>query len=148
MKNSVLRWHLLVLALIPSFLSIAQNKEQLDTVALSKIKDEALNRSQVMNILSMITDVYGPRLTNSPGHKKAAAYAKSTLESWGIQNVQYDYWAEDFGRGWQLKKFSLQSLEPVYFPVIAYPSAWTPGIKGPLQTDAIYLDVKTEKDLS
>ena len=146
MKN--IRFIRILLLFILPTLTIAQKQEALDTLILSKIKDEGLNRSQVMNILSMITDVYGPRLTNSPGYKKAAAYAKSSLESWGIQNVQYDYWAEDFGRGWQLKKFSLQSLEPVYFPVIAYPSAWTPGIKGPLQADAVYLDVKTEKDLT
>src|SRR6185295_15711137 len=133
MKN--IRFILIFLPFILPTLAIGQKQETLDTLILSKIKDESLNRSQVMNILSMITDVYGPRLTNSPGYKKAAAYAKSTLESWGIQNVQYDYWPEDFGRGWHLKKFSLQSLEPVYFPVIAYPSAWTPGIKGPLQTD-------------
>jgi hypothetical protein len=135
-----------VLSVLPT-LVIAQKQEVLDTVILSKIKDEGLNRSQVMNTLSMITDVYGPRLTNSPGHKKAANYAKSSLESWGLQNVQFDYWDEDFGRGWQLRKFSLQSLEPVYFPVIAYPKAWGPGIKGPLQADLVYLDVRTEKDL-
>ncbi len=135
-----------VLSLMPS-LGLAQKQEALDTVVLSKIKDEGLNRSQVMNTLSMLTDVYGPRLTNSPGHKKAANYAKAALESWGLQNVRFDYWGEDFGRGWQLKKFSLQSLEPVYFPVIAYPKAWGPGINGTLQADVVYLDVKTEKDL-
>ncbi len=132
---------------IPAFVT-AQKKEVMDTAMISKIKDEGLNRSQVMNTLSMITDVYGPRLTNSPGYKKAADYAKATLESWGLQNVYFDSWGEEFGRGWQLKKFTLQSLEPVYFPVIAYPKAWTPGIKGTVQTEAVYLDVKTESDLT
>lgn len=115
---------------------------------VSKIKNEGLNRSQVMEILSMLTDIHGPRLTNSPGYKKAADYAKSTLESWGVQNVHFDTWNEDFGRGWQLKKFSLQTLEPVFFPVIAYPKAWTPGIKGTLQAEAVYLDIKKEEDLN
>jgi len=80
------------------------------------------------------------------GDTTEAAYAKTALESWGIQNVQYDAWDTEFGRGWQLKKFSLQSVEPVYFPVIAYPKAWTPGMvkPGPVQAEAIYLDVKTE----
>lgn len=128
--------------------SYAQQSEPLDTVTINKIKDEGFKRSKLMANLSMLTDVYGPRLSNSPNHKKAADYAKATLESYGLQNVQIDYWGEEFGRGWELKKFTLQGLEPVYSPIIAYPKAWTPGIKGTVATEAIYLDVKTEADLS
>jgi Predicted aminopeptidases len=127
---------------------VAQQYEPVDTAMVRKIKDEGFKRSKLMGNLSMLTDVYGPRLTNSPNHKKAADYAKATLESYGVQNVQIDYWGEEFGRGWQLKKFSLQSMEPVNTPLIAYPKAWTPGIKGPITTDAIYLDVKTEADFA
>lgn len=36
----------------------------------------------------------------------------------------------------------------MYTPIIAYPKAWTPGIKGAMATDAVYLDVKTEADLA
>jgi carboxypeptidase Q len=126
----------------------AQSKDAIDTTALSKIKEEGMNHSQVMNILSIITDVYGPRLTNSPNHRKAADYAKTTLESWGVQNVHIDNWGEEFGRGWELKKFSLQCLAPVYFPVIAYPKAWTPGIKGTVSADAVYLNIKAKEDLA
>jgi len=126
----------------------SQQIEAIDTASIRKIKDEGLKHSKVMSILSMLTDVCGPRLTNSPNHKKAADYAKATLESYGLQNVQLDYWGEEFGRGWQLKKFSLQSTEPVSTPLISYPKAWTPGIKGPIVTDAVYLDVQTEADLA
>src|SRR5690349_6104819 len=128
-------------------LSLSAVAQKLDTAMVSKIKDEGMNRSQVMSILGMLTDVNGPRLTNSPGYKKAADYAKTTLESWGVQNVHFDTWGETFGRGWELKKFSLQSLGPVYFPVIAYPKAWTPGIKGSVQAEAVYLDIQKEEDL-
>jgi carboxypeptidase Q len=121
--------------------------EKVDTAMVSKIKKEGFDNSQVMHILSMLTDVHGPRLTNSPGYKKAADYAKTTLQSWGLQNVHYDIWSEEFGRGWQLKKFSLQALTPVYFPVIAHPKAWSPGIKGPVQAEVVYLDIKKEEDV-
>jgi hypothetical protein len=127
---------------------VAQQLEKLDTAAISKIKAEGFNHSQVMNILSMLTDVHGPRLTNSPGYKKAAEYAKSALESFGVENVHFDNWDEEFGRSWELKKFSLQSLEPVYFPVVSYPKAWSPGIKGTVQAVAVYLDIKKEEDLN
>src|SRR5712672_3395613 len=36
-----------------------------------RIKDEGLNRSQVMKTLSYLSDVIGPRLTWSPGIKRA-----------------------------------------------------------------------------
>lgn len=122
-------------------------QEKLDTAMVSKIKKEGFDNSKVMDILSMLTDVHGPRLTNSPGYKKAADYAKGTLQSYGLQNVSFDNWGEEFGRGWQLKKFSLQALTPVYFPVIAHPKAWSPGIKGTVQTDVVYLDIKKEEDI-
>ncbi|HEY9004804.1 MAG TPA: M20/M25/M40 family metallo-hydrolase [Ohtaekwangia sp.] len=136
-----------LVVLAPVFGS-AQQVEKIDTAMVSKIKDEGLNHSKVMDILSMLTDVHGPRLTNSPGYKKAANYAKSSLELWGVQNVHLDTWEEDFGRGWQLKKFSLQNLSPVYFPVIAYPKAWSPGIKGTVEAEVVYLDIKKEEDIN
>src|SRR5260221_8780777 len=137
---------LLVLSVAPVFL-FAQKVEKIDTAVISKIKKEGLNQSKVMDILSMLTDVYGPRLSNSPGHKKAAEYAKSTLESWGLQNAVIDQWDEEFGRGWQLKKFNLQTVEPSAFQVISHPKAWSPGVKGTVTTEAVYLEVKDEADL-
>ena len=139
--------HYFLLFLFP-VVAFAQKHEAMDTAFISKIKEEGFKRSQLMSNLSMLTDVHGPRLTNSPGYKKAADYAKSTLESYGLQNVQFDYWGEEFGRGWELKKFSLSELEPVSFPVVAFPKAWTPGIKGPVQTEAVYLEAKTVADLA
>jgi hypothetical protein len=127
--------------------SVLAQSEKMDTTMVSKIKKEGFDNSQVMSILSMLTDVHGPRLTNSPGYKKAAEYARTTFQSWGLQNAAFDSWGEEFGRGWYLKKFSLQAIDPVYFPVIAYPKAWSPGIKGTVQTEAVYLDVKSEEDL-
>jgi len=148
LRKSISKSLLLLLFLFVATTSFSQQSEPLDTVAISKIKEEGFKRSALMANLSLLTDVYGPRLTNSPNHKKAADYAKTTLESYGLQNVHIDYWGEEFGRGWELKKFTLQSLEPVNSPIIAYPKAWSPGIKGIAATDAIYLDVKTEADLA
>lgn len=127
--------------------AFAQPVEKVDTVMIAKIKKEGFEKSQVMEIVSQLTDIHGPRLTNSPGYQNAANYAKKTMESWGLSNVRFDTWDEEFGRGWSLKKFSLQTLGPVYFPVIAYPKAWTPGVKGTIQTDVVYFDVKSEADI-
>lgn len=140
--KSLLSFLLIVSLILPS---VAQ--EKVDTTMVSRIKKEGFENSQVMDILSMLTDVHGPRLTNSPGYKRAAEYAKTTMESWGLQQVHYDQWDEEFGRGWQLKKFSLHATGPVYFPVIAQPKAWTPGVKGTVQAEVVYLDIQKEEDL-
>jgi len=89
--------------------AVAQT-EKVDTATVSKIKKEGFDKSQVMDIMSMLTDVYGPRLTNSPNYKKAADYAVGSLQKWGLSNAQIDTWDEKFGRGWQLKKFSMQVI--------------------------------------
>lgn len=138
----------LFLLLFVYCLSVHAQSEKVDTAIVSKIKNEGFNRSQLMSNLSMLTDVHGPRLTNSPNYTKAAEYVKSTLEGWGLQNVHFDTWNETFGKGWELKKFSLQNLSPVYFPVIAYPKAWSPGVKGTIQADVVYLDIKKEDDIN
>ncbi|MBS1485984.1 MAG: M20/M25/M40 family metallo-hydrolase [Bacteroidetes bacterium] len=144
-----MKQNLLTISLIALTASVvlAQHTEKVDTATFSKIKKEEMSNSKVMEILSMLTDVHGPRLTNSPGHKRAAEYARSTLASWGLQNASIDQWDEEFGRGWQLKKFNLQMQEPTTLQVISHPKAWSPGIKGTVTTEVVYLDAKTEADL-
>ena len=53
---------------------------------VGKIKDEGMNRSQAMATIRYMTDVIGPRLTNSPGQKRANQWTKETLEKWGLKN--------------------------------------------------------------
>lgn len=140
------------LLLFASVFSVLQTQgqvqEKIDTAIVGKLQREGNQRSQVMEVLRMITDIHGPRLTNSPGFHKSAEYARQKLDTWGVSNIHYDYWDENFGRGWSLKSFSLQVTEPVFFPVIAYPKAWSPGFKNPVKAEAIFLDVKTEEDLA
>src|SRR6478672_13862490 len=110
-----------------------------------RIKDEGLNRSQVMQTLSYLSDVIGPRLTASPGMKRANEWTRDQLMKWGLQNAHLEAWGP-FGRGWTLKRFSAQVSEPTAFPVIAYPKAWSPEI-APLTADVVYVDAKSEADL-
>src|ERR1051326_7564550 len=127
----------LVLLALPVF---AQD----DVVA--KIKDEGLNRSQVMQTLSYLSDVIGPRLTASPNMKRANEWTRDQLTKWGLQNAHLEAWGP-FGRGWSLKRFSAQVIEPQAIPLIAYPKAWSPGLAAPITSDVIYIDAKTEADL-
>jgi hypothetical protein len=113
---------------------------------VQRIKDEGMNRSQVMQTLSYLSDVIGPRLTASPGMKRSNEWTRDQLTKWGLQNAHLESWGP-FGRGWTLKRFSAQVTEPTAFPVIAYPKAWSPGLAAPLTADVVYVDAKTEADL-
>ena len=125
----------------------AQNQPAKDpNNPIERIKDEGINRSQVMQVLSYLTDVIGPRLTNSPGMMRANVWTRDKLTEWGLQNARLESWGP-FGRGWTLKSFSAQVTDPQAIPLIAYPKAWSPGTKGTLNADVIYVDAKTESEL-
>ena len=49
--------------------------ERLDDETIGRIRDEGLNRSQVMDHISWLADVYGPRLTGTPGCQALVAPA-------------------------------------------------------------------------
>lgn len=113
---------------------------------IERIKDEGMNRSQVMQTMSYLTDVIGPRLTASPNAKRSNEWTRDQLTKWGLQNAHLEAWGP-FGRGWTLKRFSAQVSEPQAFPVIAYPKAWSPGLEQPVTATVIYFDAKNEGDL-
>jgi len=121
-------------------------QEKFDQAAIDKIREEGLKRSQVMDILSYLTDVPGSRLTGSPGIKAAQDWAKKKLAEWGLQNAHLEAWGP-FGRGWSLEGFSANLIKPNYAPLIAYPKAWSPGTNGVLRAQPIYFDAKTDADL-
>jgi carboxypeptidase Q len=122
-----------------------QESVNLDVIA--KIKAEGTERSQVMETLSFMTDIYGPRLTNSPNYKAASEWAKNKLTEWKLQNAHLEAWGP-FGRGWSLEGFSANIIKPNYIPLIAYPKAWSPSTNGAVRGQVIYLDVKTDDDLA
>ena len=121
-------------------------QEKFDQAAVEKIKEEGMTRSQVMDILSYLTDVPGSRLTGSPGLKSAQEWAKQKLAAWGLQNALLEAWGP-FGRGWSLEGFSANLVKPNYAPLIGYPKAWSPSTSGVLRAQPVYFEAKTEADL-
>jgi hypothetical protein len=125
----------------------AQAATESQQTPVDRIKDEGMNRSQVMQTLSYLTNAIGPRLTNSPGMKRANEWTRDKMTEWGLQNARLEAWGP-FGRGWTLRRFSVQVTEPQAFPLIAYPRAWSPGTSGLLNAPVVYLDAATEADLA
>lgn len=113
---------------------------------IDKIRDEGMNRSQVMNHLSYLTDVIGARLTNSPNMKRANEWTRDTMAKWGMQNAKLEPWGP-WGRGWSLKHFSAEVTEPQTLTVTAYPKAWTTSTKGAVSSEVVWFNPKNESEL-
>jgi carboxypeptidase Q len=131
---------------IPGTGATSTSTQEQTKEAIVQIREEGLNHSQVMQTLSYLTDVIGPRLTGSPELKRANEWSSDKLASWGLANAHLEAWGP-FGRGWTLKRFSAQIVEPQDIPLIGYPKAWSPGFDQPITADVVYFDAKTEADL-
>jgi carboxypeptidase Q len=136
---------LILLAAIP--IAAQMQQERVDLDAIYKIKDEGFNRSQVMDTMSWICDVYGARLTNSPNIKAAAEWVKKKLTEYELVNVKLEPWTNPFGRGWSNEKMIAEVTAPTAFPVIAYPKAWTPGTNGTVSGDMILAVIDNQADM-
>ena len=132
-----------ILLLISAMAVSAQDK--IDLSILSRIKREAFQNSQVMDDLFYLTDVYGPRLTNSPGHRQAADWVMKRLKEYGLENVHEESWGP-FGQSWKLTYFSAHLLEPQYQTLIGFPLAWTPGTAGDIKAEPVMAVINTEAD--
>jgi hypothetical protein len=122
-------------------------QENIDDHINQLIRKHGLEQSEVMEIASWITDVYGPRLTGSPMLDKATEWAMKRLEGMEMKNVHLEEWGP-FGRGWQLDHFELHCTAPSYFPLIAYPKAWSPSTAGEISGEVIYLDAANSTELN
>ena len=122
----------------------AQTTERLDTAAFSRIRDEGLNRSQIMDTMFWLTDRYGPRLMGSPEFEEAGDWAVKQLQSWGVANVHKERFA--FGNGWSLVNFHATMTSPRVMPIIGVPKSWTPGIAGTITADVVRPVIANQAD--
>ena len=100
-----------------------------------------------MEIMSWLTDVYGPRLTNSPGFRKAGDWAVKEMTPWGLVNVKLQPFGP-FGRGWANDKFYMMATTPGGSLVIGYPQAWTSGTNGVVAGDAVFATIDSPEDMT
>lgn len=92
--------------------------------ALARIRDEGMNRSQVLSLFDHLTNVIGPRLTGTPAFKQSVDWSAAKLREYGLTNVQVESWP--FGKGWTLEGQVAEMTAPRYMPLIAYAEAWSP----------------------
>src|SRR3989442_12597484 len=116
---------LAAVAVVAGDVAVNTQSEKLDYAAIGKIRDEGLNRSQVMDHISWLSDVYGPRLTGSPAIQQASEWAMKKFGEWGLANIHQERWK--FGKGWTLVRFSAHLVEPQPQPLIGFPHEWSSG---------------------
>jgi hypothetical protein len=134
----MLNRRLVALALIVSLLSLPVAAQNGSGDMLSRIRKEAMERSQIMKTMHMFTDVYGPRLTGSPNHKAAAEWAVKQMTAWGLENAHLEPW--DFKHpGWLNERLTAHLISPVKDPLVCEVLAWTPSTKGTVQASAYQL---------
>jgi len=128
------------------FLAPAWGQSKLDLGLVSRIKTEAYDHSKVMDHLSWLSDVYGPRLTASREFFQAADWAAGRLREIGLSNVHLEPWGP-FGRSWSAEQWSVEMVEPRYAPLNATPLAWTAGTNGPITGETILAPLSATRDL-
>jgi carboxypeptidase Q len=144
MRKNILA--VVVMATLP-LMAQQPTQETIDLGVLNQIKWQAFNNSQVMDHLFYLSEVYGPRVTNSPNHRAAAEWIVKRLESYGLQNVHLEPWGP-FGNSWQYKKFYGALVEPNYAPFIGFPLAWTPSTHDAITADVIYAPLHSPEDFA
>jgi carboxypeptidase Q len=119
--------------------------EPADEDAIARIKTEGFQHSAVMDTLSWLSDVYGPRLSGSPNLQRAGEWARDQMTRWGLVHSALEPYDTTY-RGWTLKRFELAMVAPQYMRIYGYPLAWSPSTAGPVEGTPIVVDVRSKAD--
>lgn len=116
-----------------------------DLDMVNRIRAEALERSQVMEIARELTDRLGPRLTGSPAMKRANEWTRDRMSEWGLSRARLDAW--EFGQGWTYSKVQVRMVAPESKPLEALPKGWTVGTEGAVRGAAVRVTLAKPEDL-
>jgi carboxypeptidase Q len=133
------------MALLALPLAAGAQEEKVDLSVVHRIRAEAFEHSQVMDHLFYLTDVYGPRVADSPNYLEAAGWAVKQLKGWGFTGAGLEKWGR-FGRSWTWSRVAVQMLEPQSSTLIGVPLAWSPATRGPIAGDVILAPMRDAEE--
>ena len=110
--------------------AVADDSPDLEVV--NRIRHEAYENSEVMDHLFQLVEVYGPRVTNSPGFLDSAKWAVEQFNEWGLSNAAMEEWGP-FGQGWSREYYSAHLTAPQYEQLIGVPLGWSPSTDGKVE---------------
>jgi carboxypeptidase Q len=125
--------------------TLIPGQNSVDPTVNAKIRAEALDHSQVSPVFETLTIDIGPRLTGSPGSKRATDFARDRLVAYGMDNVHLEPWK--FGRGWALDRLTVEMVEPRYMSLIGYAEAWSPSTAGEIVAAPFFIGGKTPEQV-
>jgi carboxypeptidase Q len=109
----------------------------------ARIQQSELRHSEIMPIVHLLADTYGPRLTGSANERAADIWAAEQLRRYGLVNVHLEPWS--FGHdGWVNSSATGYIVAPIRAPLTFAASAWTPGTSGVLRGSAVLIDPPAE----
>jgi len=137
---------LALLIFVTAAIGVAAAQSEVDPV-IERIRDEAQQRSQIMESAFYLSDLYGPRFTGSPNLSSAGSWVSDRLESYGLKvhtelvDRPIDVggglmWS---GRGWAFDKFTAEMLQPTYQSLIGEPAMFSPSTPGVVQGKVVLL---------
>src|SRR5574339_523092 len=144
-RRTLMKYRLVALLCISSLLTVtAQAPEPVDVKAIDRILSYQ-KTSQVMDIAAVLTNTYGPRLTNSPNLRAAGEYARKKLVEWKLSDVRLETF--NFGNGWTNERFSMKLASDPAVTFQAYSKPWTVGTMG-MVTAEIVEGIRSQADLT
>ena len=119
---------------------------------IDAILDEGKNRNQVMDHLTHICEVFGPRLTASTSLQEANDWAAARFTAWGLSNVENRIWGEatlrfdrgpSYGRVLRAEdaEAAPEEVRPLEFTTLS----WAPGTEGPKQGPVVRMPTTLEE---
>lgn len=119
-------------------------QERVDESIVAQIKTEGFQRSQAMDTLAYLTDVFGGRLTGSPQLKKAQIWARDKMTAFGLSNAKLEQWGTFVG--WNVERFSAEMTSPTYDRLNVYPLAWSPPTNGVVSGTPTIVNIRSKAD--
>jgi hypothetical protein len=105
---------------------------------------EGTERSHVDADLQYLLDVIGPRLTGSAEMRRANDWTRQKFVEYGADRADLEPWS--FGIGWTRGPMTLRMLAPQHRELLGVSWAWSPGTKGPVAGDVVFMDARTQSD--
>ncbi|MEP1094757.1 MAG: M28 family peptidase [Cyclobacteriaceae bacterium] len=127
-----------IFILFAAFLYSTSGQSKVQEEMLAKIRTEGFQNSQAMTILGELVDVYGQRLTGSREYLAAATWMSEKMKEIGLQNVHFEKYCPDC-RGWSMKSFNVEMIEPNFMHINAYPLAMASSTNGIVEGEIVHI---------
>lgn len=117
-----------------------------DPEVYAAIRREGLEHSQAMRFATELADGIGARLMGSPNMRRAYGWGQETLRGLGLEARLEPI--GPFGLSWRQTAGSVRMSAPDRMPLQAQAAPWSVATGGPIEADAIAVELGDDADLA